>query len=68
MFTCIFSKDLLTEKMEDNPTSERDDEGFADCDSPEDDVMETNLAAEGEGEIKITMFEINAFTHPLSLN
>ena len=54
--------------MEDNPTSERDDEGFADCDSPEDDVMETNLAAEGEGEIKITMFEINAFTHTLSLN
>lgn len=35
--------------MDDNFVPERDDEGFADCDSPEDDTMETNLAAEGDG-------------------
>ena len=28
-----------------------DDEGFAEGDSPDDDVMETNLAAEGEDEV-----------------
>ncbi|KAH3709339.1 hypothetical protein DPMN_068801 [Dreissena polymorpha] len=36
--------------MEDNAGGfEKDDEGFADCDSPDDETMETNLAAEGEG-------------------
>ncbi|KAL4218447.1 hypothetical protein ACF0H5_023182 [Mactra antiquata] len=37
--------------MDDRPVFDRDDEGFADCDSPEDDTMETNLAAEGEDEL-----------------
>lgn len=37
--------------MEDNFVAEKDDEGFADCDSPEDDTMETNLAAEGDDEL-----------------
>lgn len=37
--------------MDDDPVIERDDEGFADCDSYDDDVMETNLAAEGEDEV-----------------
>lgn len=35
--------------MEDGSAVDKDDEGFADCDSPEDETMETNLAAEGEG-------------------
>ena len=35
--------------MESDGPSERDDEGFADCDSPDDETMDTNLAAEGEG-------------------
>ena len=40
---------VTDETMEGDWVRERDDEGFAEGDSPDDDVMETNLAAEGDG-------------------
>lgn len=42
--------------MDDNFVPERDDEGFADCDSPEDDTMETNVAAEGDGKYVLSFY------------
>ena len=42
---CLFVYRLVMEEL--GP----DDEGFAEGDSPDDDVMETNLAAEGDDEL-----------------